>query len=136
MVQKWNHYLSHCWPGVECSWQHAVCRVNHPSGMPIVSPHGTFFLLILTGMCLDVEDTLFLHPLPFPQLCQAKGKVRQLRSQAHRIQADKLASPSLQDTCPPPDNRYSCCSTRHDIHYRSYHLHARTPIILVLVTLL
>jgi len=97
-----------------CSWQHAVCRVNHPSGMPLVSPHGTFFLLILTGMRLDVEDTLFLHPLPLPHLCRANSKVRQLRSQANRIQADELASRSLQDTCPP------CCCISHNIHYRSY----------------
>lgn len=117
-----------------CSRQHAVCRVNHPSGMPIVSPHGTFFLLILTGMRLDVEDTLFLHPLPLPlpHLCQAKSKVRQLRSQAHRIQADELASRSLQDTCPPPDN--SCIS--HNIHYRSYSPACPHPIIFVLAALL
>jgi len=102
-----------------CSWQHAVCRVNHPSGMSIVSPHGTFFLLIVTGMRLDVEDTLFLHPLPLPHLCQAKSKVRQLRSQAHKIQADELASRRLVDTCPPPDNSYSCCIS-YNIHYRSY----------------
>ena len=106
-----------------CSWQHAVCRVNHSSGMPIVSQHGTFFLLILTGMRLDVEDTLFLHPLPLPlplpHLFQAKSKVRQLCSQALGIQADEHGSRSLQDTCPPPDNN-SCFSVSHNIHYRSY----------------
>lgn len=97
-----------------CSWQHAVCRVNHPSGMPLVSPHGIFFLLILTGMRLDVEDTLFLYPLPLPHLCRAKNKVRQLRSQADRIQANELASRSLKDTCPP------CCCISHNLHYRSF----------------
>ena len=103
-----------------CSWQHAVCRMNHPSGMPIVSPHGTFFLLILSGMRLDVEDKLFLHSLPLPHLCQAKSKVKQLSSQEHRIQADELSSRSLQDTCPLPDISYSCCCISHNIHYRSY----------------
>jgi hypothetical protein len=103
-----------------CTWQHAVCRVNHPSGMSIVSPHGTYFLLILTGMRLDVENTLFLHPLPLPHLCRVKSKVRQLRSQAHRNQTDELTSRSLQDTCPPPDNSYSCCCLSHNTHYRSY----------------
>jgi hypothetical protein len=116
-----------------CSWQHAVCRVNHPSEMPIVSPRWTFFLLILTGMRLDVVDTLFLHPLPLPHLCQAKSKVRQLRSQAHRIQADELASRSLQDTCPPPDNSYSCCSISHNKHYRSYSPACPHPHYTVLV---
>jgi hypothetical protein len=122
-----------------CPWEHAVCRVNHPSGMPIVSTHGTFFLLILTGMCLDVEDTLFLHPLPFPlpHLCQAKSKVRQLRSQA--CIGFKLMN-LRHEVCKTRVHRQTTV-TRAVLYPTIYiiaptHLPARIPIMLVLVALL